>query len=88
MKSTRRPQRPFAAGQGKVPARPAAKTNFQRSENDPEHWHRRHQFYLNLAEGTGNVDRVERENYWQHAEHFHRLIAGAAEARRLANVAP
>jgi len=37
---------------------------------------------LDLAENSGNADRVDRENYWQHAEHFFRLIAEAADTRR------
>jgi hypothetical protein len=81
MKTTRRPQRAFAPGQGQISARLAAGTTVQRSGNNQEHWQQRRQYYLHLAESAGNADRVDRENYWQHAEHFHRLIAEAAAAR-------
>ncbi len=85
MKSTRRPQKAFAAGQRQRNDQQRPATNFQRSDNDQEHWKRRQQHYLTLAESAGSADRVDRENYWQHAEHFHRLIAAAAQSRGQAN---
>ncbi|MEJ0042622.1 MAG: DUF4167 domain-containing protein [Rhizomicrobium sp.] len=85
MKSTRRPQKAFTTGQRPRDDKQRPATNFQRSDNDQEHWKRRQQHYLSLAEGAGGADRVDRENYWQHAEHFHRLIAAAAESRRQAS---
>ncbi|MEI9988395.1 MAG: DUF4167 domain-containing protein, partial [Rhizomicrobium sp.] len=84
MKNTRRPQRSF--GQGQRPAKSQPADNGRRSDNDQELWQRRRQHYLTLAESTGAGDRVDRENAWQHAEHFHRLIAAAAASRRDANV--
>jgi Domain of unknown function (DUF4167) len=62
-------------------AKLAAGTTIRRSENNQEHWQQRRQHYLHLAESAGNADRVDRENYWQHAEHFHRLIAEAVALR-------
>jgi hypothetical protein len=87
MKTNRRPQQAFASGQRQRPAKPSAGSTNQGSKDDQAHWRRRHQYYLNLAENAGNGDRVDRENYWQHAEHFHRLIAAAADSHRHANIA-
>jgi hypothetical protein len=82
----RRQKKTFGAGDGQTPGNAAAGRNHQKSDGDQEHWHRRRQHYLDLAESAGNTDKVDRENYWQHAEHFFRLIAEAAEARRRASV--
>ncbi|MGD0192960.1 MAG: DUF4167 domain-containing protein [Rhizomicrobium sp.] len=41
-------------------------------------WQSRYEHYRNLAQQTGDIDRVTRENYWQHAEHFMRLMNGSA----------
>jgi hypothetical protein len=87
MKSTRRPQKAFAASHHQRSTKPWAGTNSQGSKDDQAHLHRRHQHYLGLAESAGNVDRVDRENYLQHAEHFYRMIAEAANARRPTAVA-
>ena len=57
----------------------------QGSKGDHAHWHRRHQHYVNLAENAGGADRVDRENYWQHAEHFFRLISEADRGHRQPN---
>jgi uncharacterized protein DUF4167 len=79
MKSTRRPRQAFAGGKRQGSARPQiAAANGQGSKDERAHWQRRRQYYLDLAEAAGHADRVDRENYWQHAEHFHRLIAEAA----------
>jgi len=56
------------------------------SDDDVPNWYRREQHYLNLADNANNTDRVDRENYWQHAEHFHRMIAEAANSHRRAGV--
>ena len=82
MKNTRRPHKAFAAGQRQRSAKPWAGTNIQGSTDELAHWRGRQQHYPTLAENAGNGDRVDRENYWQHAEHFHRMIAEAANARR------
>ncbi len=87
MKATRQPQRAFAANRHQRPDKTPAGTTNRGSKDDLEHWRRRHQHYLNLAENAGNADRVDRENYWQHAEHFHRLIAAGADSRRHAGIA-
>jgi hypothetical protein len=87
MKSTRRPQRAFTAGNRHGSAKPRTATNVQGSKDSQAHWQQRRQYYLDLAESAGNADRVDRENYWQHAEHFHRLIAEAAGSQRHASAA-
>jgi hypothetical protein len=86
MKNTRRPQQAFAGGKRQGFAKPRTATNIQGPREDQAHWQRRRQYYLDLAESVGNADRVDRENYWQHAEHFHRLIAEAAGSHRHANL--
>jgi hypothetical protein len=34
----------------------------------------RYEHYRSLAENARDIDRVTRENYWQHAEHFLRML--------------
>ena len=41
-------------------------------------WMNRYEHYCGLAQKTGNMDAVVREQYWQHAEHFLRLMNGSA----------
>ena len=40
----------------------------------PGQWRQNYERYKSLAESTGDADAVTREGYWQHAEHFLRLI--------------
>src|ERR1700733_12826675 len=40
-----------------------------------ERWRQHYEHYRGLAESTRDLDRVSRESYWQHAEHFHRMMA-------------
>jgi hypothetical protein len=87
MRNTRRPQQGFAGGNRQGSAKPRAPTNTQGSRDNEAHWQQRRQYYLDLAKGAGDADRVVRENYWQHAEHFHRLITEAAGFRGPVNTA-
>jgi len=41
-------------------------------------WQRNYDHYCNLAQANNGGDAVTREQYWQHAEHFLRLIHGSA----------
>jgi len=41
-------------------------------------WRQNYERCKSLAEGPGGADAVTREGYWQHAEHFIRLINEAA----------
>jgi hypothetical protein len=43
-------------------------------------WRQTYERYKALAEGSD--DPVSRENYWQHAEHYIRLINEAGEGAR------
>ena len=56
--------------------RPNSNTN-QRADG-AGHWQRRYEHYRNLAQQAGDADSVTREHYWQHAEHFYRLMNGSA----------
>ena len=49
-----------------------------RPASHPGQWRQNYERYKTLAESAGDADPVTRENYWQHAEHFLRLINGAA----------
>ena len=69
--SNRRASR--AANTSPVPATP--------SPNQPGQWQRNYEHYKGLAESAGSADAVMREGYWQHAEHFIRLINDAAAAQ-------
>ena len=41
-------------------------------------WQRSYNRYCELARSPGSGDAVAREQYWQHAEHFYRLMNGTA----------
>jgi len=41
-------------------------------------WQRRYEHFCTLAQKVGDFDSVTREGYWQHAEHFCRLLNGSA----------
>lgn len=43
------------------------------------HWQRNYERYQALAAGSDS-DPVARENYWQHAEHFYRMMHSATPA--------
>jgi Domain of unknown function (DUF4167) len=70
---------PRAANASPVPATPS-----QASPSRFGQWRQNYERYKGLAESAGNADAVMRESYWQHAEHFIRLIneAAAAQAAR------
>jgi hypothetical protein len=56
-------------------------TPSQASSNRLGQWRQNYENYTGLAESAGSADAVMREGYWQHAEHFIRLINEAAAAR-------
>jgi hypothetical protein len=41
-------------------------------------WQRNYDHYCQLAQSNNGGDTVSREQYWQHAEHFLRLMNGSA----------
>jgi hypothetical protein len=41
-------------------------------------WQRKYEHYCTLAQATNAGDGVTREQHWQNAEHFLRLINGSA----------
>ncbi len=59
-------------------ARPAPIAPSQASPNRLGQWRQNYERYKSLAESTDGSDAVTREGYWQHAEHFIRLINEAA----------
>lgn len=40
-------------------------------------WQRQYDRYCQLAQNAFEVDAVTREQYWQHAEHYRRLLNGS-----------
>lgn len=63
-------------GEGKSgPATPS-----QASPNRLGQWRQNYDHNKGLAESAGGADTVMRQSYWQHAEHFIRLINEAAAA--------
>lgn len=48
--------------------------SFKGGAKRPERALERYEHYRGLAESARDVDRVTRENYWQHAEHFLRML--------------
>lgn len=65
------PQRPSRGGSAKTYKSAAV----ARPGNTPERARQRYEHYRDLAENTRDLDAVARENYWQHAEHFLRMMA-------------
>jgi hypothetical protein len=56
----------------------SAQTGQQTPPNNQSQWQRKYDHYCNLAQATNGDDGVTREHYWQHAEHFLRLMNGSA----------
>jgi hypothetical protein len=75
-KSDNRPTKQRASGAQHDKSRSSLNTG-QRT-NEPNQWQRRYEHYRNLAQQPGDADSVTREHYWQHAEHFCRLMNGSA----------
>ena len=50
----------------------------QNSSNNPSQWQQKYDHYYSLAQATNGDDAVTREQYWQHAEHFLRMMSGSA----------
>ena len=46
--------------------------------DNPSQWQRKADEYRAMAECADKSDQVTRENYWQHAEHYIRLMNGSA----------
>lgn len=59
-----------------APARPPRPTQARQPTNQNQ-WQRNYDRYCQLAQSTMD-DAVTREHYWQHAEHFLRLMNGSA----------
>ncbi|MGB8365705.1 MAG: DUF4167 domain-containing protein [Rhizomicrobium sp.] len=68
-------QKASSAPRGKV--RPNH-SNADRQPDGQSQWQRHYDHYRNLAQQAGNADSVTREQYWQHAEHYCRLMNGSA----------
>jgi hypothetical protein len=47
------------------------------SSNNRSQWQQKYDHYCHLAQAT-NGDEVTREQHWQHAEHFLRMMNGSA----------
>jgi len=54
-----------------TPRQPASQQN---SSNNPIQWQQKYNHYCALAQATNGDDAVTREQYWQHAEHFLRMM--------------
>ena len=61
-----------------APARPQRPTQVRHPANQNQ-WQRNYDRYCQLAQSTAD-DAVMREHYWQHAEHFLRLMNGSASS--------
>jgi hypothetical protein len=51
----------------------------QQQGSGQNHWQRNYERYQALA-AASDSDPVSRENYWQHAEHFYRMMHAAQPA--------
>jgi hypothetical protein len=70
---------------GRSRPRPNFSRNTQRppasqhsSSNNRSQWQQKYDHYCNLAQATNGDDAVTREQHWQHAEHFLRMMNGSA----------
>ncbi len=50
----------------------------QNASSNPGQWQQKYDHYCALAQATNGDDAVTREQHWQHAEHFLRMINGSA----------
>jgi hypothetical protein len=50
----------------------------QNSSNNPTQWQQKYDHYCALAQATNDGDEVTREQHWQRAEHFLRMMNGSA----------
>jgi hypothetical protein len=55
-----------------------AQAGQQPASNNQSQWQRKYDHYCNLAQATNGDDAVTREQHWQHAEHYLRLMNGSA----------
>jgi uncharacterized protein DUF4167 len=55
-----------------------AQAGQQNAPNNQSQWQRKYDHYCNLTQATDSNDAVTREHYWQHAEHFLRLMHDSA----------
>jgi hypothetical protein len=55
-----------------------AQVGQQPASNNQSQWQRKYDHYCNLAQATNGDDAVTREQHWQHAEHYLRLMNGSA----------
>jgi hypothetical protein len=46
--------------------------------NNQSRWQQKYDHYCHLAQQADGSDDITREHYWQHAEHFLRLINGSS----------
>jgi hypothetical protein len=56
----------------------SAQSARQSDQNQYGQWQRNYQHYCNLAQQSNSDDAVTREQHWQYAEHFLRLMNGNA----------
>ena len=68
LKPDNRPARSF--GPRRTPSQPQP-----RAQSGQNQWQRNYERYQALA-ASSDSDPVARENYWQHAEHFLRMMRG------------
>jgi cold shock protein len=79
-RSQNRTQRPEMSRDATPTLRQANSNGSYRKSKAPDNtheWQRNYARYCDLAQNT-NDDAVARENYWQHAEHFLRMINGSS----------
>ncbi len=65
---------PVASRQTQRPAQ----TSQSKDRTPQNQWQRNYEHYCQLAQSNTGGDAVTREQHWQHAEHFLRLMNGSA----------
>jgi hypothetical protein len=58
--------------------RNARQASPQSASGNQSQWQRKYEHYCSLAQAANGDDDVARQQHWQHAEHYRRLLNGSA----------
>jgi Domain of unknown function (DUF4167) len=61
-----------------IPRNTQPRAGQQTASSNQSQWQRKYDHYCNLAQATNGDDAVTREQHWQHAEHYLRMMNGSA----------
>jgi hypothetical protein len=61
-----------------IPRNTQTRAGQQTAPSNQSQWQRKYDHYCALAQATNGDDAVTREQHWQHAEHYLRMMNGSA----------